>query len=174
MKKAPGSQMEKKGTGSTGAHMLVAVAAAANLACPGAQVRKEPTPQECPVGAVETMTGQLGIPIWDRGGVAGFPGWEEQKPIPVKEGPFSIELLADWDVEGRTALPRGTRLSGQLCIGEKRVYGLITQAVTPTGDTFTVCMEVIEQGDRGLEIEPEGGEVRVYWFPVVRAVDRFE
>ena len=51
---------------------------------------------------------------------------------------------------GREVLPDGTRLSGQLCIGEKRVYGRITQAVTPTGDTFTVCMELYEMGgERG-------------------------
>jgi eukaryotic-like serine/threonine-protein kinase len=172
-KKAPGSQVEKKGTGSTG-NVLVAVAAAANLACPGAQVRKEPAPQECPAGAVETMTDQLGIPIGDEGGRAVFPDWGEFKSVPVQEGAFSMELLGDWDVDGRTALPNGTRLSGQLCIGEKRVYGLITQAVTPTGDTFTVCMEVGEASvERGLEIELDSGEVRVNSWPYVRAVDRF-
>ena len=55
------------------------------------------------------------------------------KLVPVKEGSFSIELMGDWDVSGRTALPTGTRFFGQLRIGEKRVYGLITQAVTPRG-----------------------------------------
>ncbi|WP_257463605.1 serine/threonine protein kinase [Archangium lipolyticum] len=66
-KKAPGSQAEreKKGNGSTGANVLLAAAAAANMACAGAQVRKEPAPQACPAGAVETMTGQLGIPVGD-------------------------------------------------------------------------------------------------------------
>jgi serine/threonine-protein kinase len=93
----------------------------------------------------------------------------------VKEGPFSIELQADWDVDGRTALPRGTRLSGQLCIGEKRIYGLITQAVTPTGDTFTVCMELREAGiERGLEIRPDGEAIRVNPFLEVTTVDRFQ
>ena len=175
-KKAPGSLAEKKGNGSTGANVLLAVAAAANMACPGAQVRKEPTPQACPAGAVETMTRQLGIPIGDRGGRSNFPGWEKRKPVPVKEGPFSLELEADWDVDGRTALPRGTRLSGQLCIGEKRVYGLITQAITPTGDSFTVCMELVEQfgGKRGVEIEPDGGAIKVHPRVEVKTVDRFE
>ncbi|KFA94094.1 serine/threonine protein kinase [Archangium violaceum] len=176
-KKAPGSQAEreKKGNGSTGANVLLAVAAAANMACPGAQVRKAPAPQACPAGAVETMTRQLGIPIGDMGGRSSFPGWEKRKPVPVKEGPFSLELEADWDVDGRTALPRGTRLSGQLCIGEKRVYGLITQAVTPTGDTFTVCMELREAGiERGLEIRPDGEAIRVNPFVEVRTVNRFQ
>ncbi|HYO68859.1 MAG TPA: serine/threonine-protein kinase [Archangium sp.] len=176
-KKAPGSQAqrEKKGNGSAGANVLLAVAAAANMACPGAQVRKEPAPQACPAGAVETMTRQLGIPIRNRDGSAVFPGWEKRKPVPVKEGAFSIELQGDWDVDGRTALPNGTRLSGQLCIGEKLVYGHITQAVTPTGDSFTVCMELREAGvERGLEIRPDGGAVRVIPFVDVRAVDRFQ
>ncbi|HYO68641.1 MAG TPA: serine/threonine-protein kinase [Archangium sp.] len=173
-KKAPGSQAEKKGNNSTGANVLLAVAAAANMACPGAQVRKEPAPQACPAGAVETMTRQLGIPIGHRGGISSFPGWEKRKPVPVKEGPFSLELEADWDVDGRTALPRGTRLSGQLCIGEKRVYGLITQAVTPTGDSFTVCMELRQPDGRGLGIEPDGGAIRVHPFVDVIPVDRFQ
>jgi serine/threonine-protein kinase len=176
-KKAPGSQAEKvkKGNNSTGANVLLAVAAAANMACPGAQVRKEPASQACPAGAVETMTRQLGIPVGNRGGSAAFPGWEKRKPVSVKEGAFSLELHGDWEVDGRTALPNGTRLSGQLCIGEKLVYGRITQAVTPTGDTFTVCMELREAGiERGLEIEPDGGEVRVNPFVEVRTVDRFQ
>jgi serine/threonine-protein kinase len=185
MKKAPGSQAEKekKGIGSTGANVVLAVAAAANMACPGAQVRKGPVPQACPAGAIETMTGQLGIPLRNRGegffpegnrGRAVFSGWEKRKPVPVKEGAFWIEIQGHWKVNGRTALPTGTRLSGQLCIGEQRVYGLITQAVTPTGDTFTVCMELYDESRRGLEIEPDGGAARVGPWVDVRAVDRFE
>ncbi|WP_257454311.1 serine/threonine protein kinase [Archangium lipolyticum] len=184
-KKAPGSQAEKekKGNGSNGANVLVAVAAAANMACPGAQVRKEPAPQACPAGAVETMTRQLGMDLGDRGSVD-LPGkkYRNNEPVPVKDGPISLVLVGDWDVGtdargrgGRTALPNGTRLSGQLCIGEKRVYGRITQAVTPAGDTFTVCMELWEySGERGIEIEPDGGAVKVHPIADVRAVDRFE
>ena len=162
--------------------MLLAVAAAANMACPGAQVRKEPAPHACPAGAVETMTDQLGIPIGDMGGRSVFPGWEERKPVPVKEGPISLELAGAWKAGadamgrgGRVVLPDGTRLSGQLCIGEKRVYARLTQAVTPTGDTFTVCMELYDKvGERGLEIEPDGGAVKVHPRVDVQAVDRFE
>ncbi|MFY0528736.1 serine/threonine protein kinase [Archangium gephyra] len=191
-KKAPGSQeeKEKKGNGSTGANVLLAVAAAANMACPGAQVRKEPAPQACPAGAVETMTRQLGMDLGDRDrGILGdrgsvdLPGKKKgsNESVPVKDGPISLELKGHFAVGtdpmgrgGRIALPDGTRLSGQLCIGEKRVYGRITQAVTPAGDTFTVCMELYDHGDRGLEIEPDGGAVKVHPIADVRAVDRFE
>jgi serine/threonine-protein kinase len=182
-KKAPGSQAEKKGNGSTGANMLLAVAAAANLACPGAQVRKEPTPQACPAGAVETMTRQLGLEIGERHG-ANMPGAKlhSNERVPVKEGPVSLELAGAWKAGadamgrgGRVVLPDGTRLSGQLCIGEKLVYARITQAVTPTGDTFTVCMELYDQrGHRGVEIEPDGGAIKVFPRVEVETVERFE
>ncbi|HYO52581.1 serine/threonine-protein kinase [Archangium sp.] len=182
-KKAPGSQVEKKGTGSAGANVLLAVAAAANMACPGAQIRKEPTPQACPVGAVETMTRQLGISLGARHG-ADMPGAKRgsNAPVPVKEGPISLELKGAWEVGtdamgrgGRVVLPHGTRLSGQLCIGEKLVYGRITQAVTPAGDTFTVCMELWDVvGHRGLAIEPDGGAIKVHPRVEVKTVERFE
>jgi serine/threonine-protein kinase len=184
-KKAPGSQAEKekKDNGSTGNNVLLAVAAAANLACPGAQVRKEPAPQVCPAGAVETMTHQLGLRLGERHGV-GMPGEKQgsSEPVPVKEGPVSLELAGAWKAGadamgrgGRVVLPNGTRLAGQLCIGEKRVYGRITQAVTPTGDTFIVCMELYDQiGHRGLEIEPDGGAIKVHPRVEVKTVERFE
>ncbi|MGZ3461406.1 MAG: serine/threonine protein kinase, partial [Archangium sp.] len=157
---------------------------AANMACPGAQVRKEPAPKACPAGAVETMTRQLGIPLGKRHG-AGMPGEKQgsSEPVPVKAGPISVELAGDWDVGtdamgrgGRTALPSGTHLTGQLCIGEKRVYGRITQAITPNGDTFTVCMELVDpySGDRGLELEPDGGAIKVHPRAAVKTVERFE
>ena len=184
-KKAPGSQAEtKKVNGSTGTNVLVAVTAAANMACPGAQVRKEPAPQACPAGAVETMTRQLGLRIGERHG-ADMPGAKRgsNEPVPVKEGPISLELFGIWAAGadamgrgGRVVLPDNTRLSGQLCIGEKRVYARLTQAVTPSGDTFTVCMELVELygGKRGLEIEPDGGAIKVYPRVEVKTVDHFE
>ncbi|MFE8599845.1 serine/threonine-protein kinase [Archangium violaceum] len=180
-KKAPGSQAEKKGNGS---NVLLAVAAAtASMACPGVQVRKEPAPQACPAGAVETMTRQLGLEIGERHG-ADLPGWKmgSNEPVPVKDGPISLELSGAWEVGldtrgrgGRVVLPDGTRLSGQLCVGEKLVYGRITQAVTPAGDTFTVCMELWDVvGHRGLEIEPDGGAIKVRPRVQVKTVERFE
>ncbi|MGZ3460375.1 MAG: protein kinase domain-containing protein, partial [Archangium sp.] len=183
-KKAPGSQAEKKGNGSSGTNVLLAVAAAANIACPGAQVRKEPAPQACPAGAVETMTRQLGLRIGERH-LASMPGEKQgsSEPVPVKEGPISLELWGAWkagaDVMGRggrVVLPDGTRLTGQLCIGEKRVYARITHAITPNGDTFTVCMELVDEysGMRGLEIEPDRGAVTVRPIAAVKTVERFE
>jgi eukaryotic-like serine/threonine-protein kinase len=185
-KKAPGSQAEreKKGNGSTGANVLIAVAAVANMACPGAQVRKEPAPQACPAGAVETMTRQLNLRLGARHGAAmpGAPKYASPERVPVKEGPVSLELAGAWEVGtdamgrgGRVVLPDGTRLSGQLCIGEKLVYARITQAVTPAGDTYTVCMELWDQeGHRGVDIESDGGAIKVFPRVEVMTVERFE
>ncbi|PTL75176.1 hypothetical protein [Vitiosangium sp. GDMCC 1.1324] len=111
-KKAPGSQAqrEKTGNGSTGANVLLAVAAAANMACPGAQVREEPAPQACPAGAVETMTRQLGLRLGERHG-ADMPGEKQgsSEPVPVKEGPISLELAGAWKA-GADAMGRGRRV----------------------------------------------------------------
>jgi serine/threonine-protein kinase len=184
---APSPQGDKtqKGMLSPTPKWWLAAAAAAHTACsPAAQVRPAaPKAEPCPPGAVETMTQQLGIPIGNRGGAAVFPGGGiSHRIVPVKEGAFSIELQADWDVGtdafnrgGRTALPRGTLLSGELCFGEKHVYSRITQIVTPNGDSFTVCMELTEPGVKsGLKIRSDGGEVRVTAFPDVKTVDRFQ
>ncbi|MFY0579229.1 hypothetical protein ACN28S_37575 [Cystobacter fuscus] len=154
-KKAPGSQAdkEKKGSGSNGSNVLLAVAAAANMACPGAQVRKEPAPQECPAGAIETMRNKLDLDVGDTDGDAAIPRYnmDNNKPIAVREGPVTLELVGGWG-----KLPDETVLSGQLFIGEKRVHGRITQAVTPAGDTFTVCMELFSfGGEPGPVIESD-------------------
>jgi eukaryotic-like serine/threonine-protein kinase len=179
---SPQGNKKQKGMPSPMSRWLLGAAAAAHTACQTAQVRPAtPKAEPCPAGAVETMTQQLGIPIMHRGGAAIFPGGDiSHRHVPVKEGAFSIELQADWDVRTanrsrRTVLPRGTLLSGQLCFGEKHVYGRITQVATPNGDSFTVCMELTEPGvERGLKIRSDGGEVRVNAFPDVRAVDHFQ
>jgi serine/threonine-protein kinase len=174
-KKAPGSQAEKqkRGTCSNGNNVLLAVAAAANMACPGAQVRKEPAPQECPAGAIETMRSKLDLDVGDKQGNAEIPRYIEDnnQPIPVREGPITMELVGPWG-----KLPDETVLSGQLFIGEKRVHGRITQAVTPAGDTFTVCMELQDVlGGPGLVIESDSEQtIKVRRRVELRTVDRFK
>ncbi|EPX62486.1 protein kinase [Cystobacter fuscus DSM 2262] len=173
-KKAPGSQADKKkkGCGPTGNNVLLAVAAAANMACPGAQVRKEPASQECPAGAIETMRSKLDLDVGDHQGTAAIPRWisGNNKPIPVREGPITMTLGGGWG-----KLPSETVFSGQLFIGEKRVYGRITQAVTPSGDTFTVCMELWDFGESGLEIESDSEQtIKVRPRVELRTVSHFK
>ncbi|MET0402964.1 MAG: hypothetical protein ABW123_11205, partial [Cystobacter sp.] len=97
--------------------------------------------------------------------------------VPVREGPLTVTLAGDWDVKGRTVLPHGTQLSGQLYLSDKRAYGLFTQAVTPTRDTFNVCMELRDGFDkaRGVAIRERDGQTpMLHHGPDVQAVDHFE
>lgn len=169
--RASSSQAEKKGSGSDLARWCVGAAAAANVACPGAQVRTTPVPQACPDGAVKTMTEKLGIEIGAEGFVA-FPGFEEGKPVPVQQGPTALILAGRWE-----KLPSRTALHGWLYFGEERVYGRLTEARPPgSGETFPICLELREKGERGAEIRPGRGQDTVKVFPLMRlrAVDRFE
>ena len=179
MKKPSAPPRQKQARGCPGPGLLLSMAAAANLACPAAPVRPSPPPSRaCPAGAVETMTGQLGLPIGNHDGDADLPNHVPGSGIvPVQEGPLTLTLVGDWDVKGHMVLPHGTQLSGQLYLGDKRAYGLITQAVTPTRDTFNVCMELRDGFDhaRGVAIESWDGQTPMLHYAVtVQAVDHFE
>ena len=90
---------------------------------------------------------------------------------------LGIDVLGNWEVKGRMVLPHKTRLSGQLYLGDTRAHGHVTQAVTPNGDTFTVCMELIdiEGRERGVEIVSRSGRTAaINWSVDVQAVDHFE
>ncbi|ATB28396.1 serine/threonine protein kinase [Melittangium boletus] len=179
-------RMKKKKIGSMGTNALLAVTAAANVACPGVQVRKDPPPEACPVGAVETMTVKLGLPLGRmsrNAGFAHFPDWEKRKPVPVRDGPIVLDLAGNWRVwggfpardPGPIALPDKTRLLGRLFIGEKYVYGRITQAIIPSGDTLNVCLIIREDGiARGVPIRSDSEEAKVFPIVELETVDRFE
>jgi serine/threonine-protein kinase len=92
--------------------------------------------------------------------------------IPVREGPISgVRVSADW---GR--LPINSILSGRLYIGEGRVYGRFTEAMTPAGETYTVCLELSDDRQPGAEAEPRSTPDNVLLYAVqgVRPVKRFE
>ncbi|MFE8600631.1 serine/threonine protein kinase [Archangium violaceum] len=138
--------------------------------CPTPQhVRPTPEPAPCPAGAVETMK-TLGIDIgnvWS----ATFPS-PGASYITVKEGDTTIELLGEWG-----KLPDRTLLSGRLIFGDGRVYGRLTGAKVPGGDTFKVCLEVRDnRGGRGAVRKPDGGpeSARIFSTVNVRAVSSFE
>jgi serine/threonine-protein kinase len=171
---------KQKGTLSPVAKWCLGAAAAANTACPGAQVRTAPEAEPCPAGAVETMA-ELGIGIGGMHGV-GFlaPTYDAQR-IPVREGFTSVKTRGNWGPpEGipgtRGKLPGGTILRGRLLFGEGQVYGRFTEAQTPTGDTYKVCLEVWDRGKRGVAMEPGSGKdtVKIWSNVDVKAVDRFE
>ncbi|HYO73780.1 MAG TPA: protein kinase, partial [Archangium sp.] len=159
---------------------------AALQACVGApqQVppeRPAPPPQECPAGALETMTRTLGF----RRGEAKDVEWSNVRgrSVHVHED-TPVYVFGNWNAGadhfgngGRFALPGNTRLSGRLYVKEGRVYGRFTEARTPLGVTYPVCMELLDTDNKvGLELQPGSAPGKMMVDPVVqvRVVDRFE
>ncbi|WP_152622811.1 serine/threonine protein kinase, partial [Archangium violaceum] len=160
---------------------------AALQACLGAprQVppeRPAPSPQACPAGAVETMTRTLGFRLGETTSVE----WSNVRgrPVHVQED-TPVYVFGHWNAGadrfgggGRFALPGDTRLSGRLYVHEGRVYGRFTEARTPEGVVYPVCLELFDVGHRrsvGLPLKPGSAPGKLLVPPVagVRVVDHF-
>jgi serine/threonine-protein kinase len=89
--------------------------------------------------------------------------------VTVREGTGAVELLAS-----RGALRRGTVLTGDLILGENRLYGRFKQAQTPEGKVYPVCFQIVENGP-GTPIQARSGpdSVRVYSQVAANPVDSF-
>ncbi|WP_309891749.1 protein kinase domain-containing protein [Archangium sp.] len=170
-------QKQRQGRSAVAKVLCTATAGAVAAGCPGAQVRDTPKPEACPLGSVEVMK-RLGIRTGEETG-SEFPevAETEQYYVTVREGPGARLVL------GRPLgqLEAGTVVTGRFLFGEERVYGRFTQARTPGGDTYSVCLEAwgIWQYAlvRGLPREPhEGGPgtATVNSVQHVKAVERFE
>ncbi len=134
--------------------------------------RPAPPPQECPAGAMETMTA-LGLRLGDKTSVE----WTKVRgrAFPVRED-SPIFVFGVWETStGEVALPGDTRISGRIYFGKGRVYGRFTEARTPSGETYPVCMELWDEGELGSAIEPEStpGKPLVSVNADARVVDRF-
>ncbi|WP_309895108.1 protein kinase domain-containing protein [Archangium sp.] len=165
--------------GSKALATALCAAAVGSAGCTGAQVRDTPKPEACPAGSLETMR-QLGIRTGDEAGSI-FPGvGGDEDFLAVREGPGARLTLE----QPLGQLGVGTVLTGRLLFGKERVYGRFTQALTPGGDTWSVCLEAWgpgkEQGsddERGFTREaPNAGPdtATVWGRPDVKAVERFE
>ena len=162
---------KKKVLGRAGKVLATGLVCKALTGCPTPQqVRPTPEPEPCPAGAVETMK-TLGLDIGNEHSahfaVATEPGY-----ITVQEGETTMRLILEWG-----KLPQKTLLSGRLLFGDGRVYGRLTEAKVPGGETFKVCLEVRDvEGGRGTLREPDGGPERARLFATVtvRAVSSFE
>jgi serine/threonine-protein kinase len=73
-------------------------------------------------------------------------------------------------------LPHTTLLYGRLYFGEKRVFGFFTEARTPTGETYTVCMRLYWANEPGTPIQPGSTPENMLVGPVakVEVVDHFD
>ncbi len=146
--------------------------------CPGPtapQVRPLPPPAECPPGAVRTMK-DLGFTFGEYRG-AQFPFEDDtEKWTPVRVGPGVTMRLS----ETGTKLPDGTVVSGELFFDGQRIHGRFTQAHTPQGQTYPVCLVLADRNDNiGLganHVKPgkEPGTALVQWSEGVKVVERFE
>ncbi|AKJ01442.1 serine/threonine-protein kinase [Archangium gephyra] len=141
-----------KQTGSTATKVGAAVLGCALASgCPNpattAQVLPTPPlppPAECPTGAQQAMA-ELGLLYPGSSGDAFIR--DAGQFITVRPGPLTLRLTGA-DYWGR--LPRGTLFSGEVVFGE-RVQFRFTQAHTPEGKSYPVCLEVRSGEYWGLE-----------------------
>jgi hypothetical protein len=123
--------------------------------CPGAQVRPPPEPADCPAEAVKAME-ELGVFSRTGGyktevGVTLIARSLQESIITVRGGPATVTLM---DTTGK--LPVNSTLSGQLIVGEERVYGRFTEAMTPQGKKFRVCFQFVDRRKPGAHIWEAG------------------
>jgi len=173
-----GPQRQHSQTPHPGRNLLataLCTAAAGASGCTGAQVRDTPKPEACPAGSVETMR-RLGIRIGDDAG-SEFPRVRNFEPATVREGPGARLVLG----QPLGQLSPGTVVTGRLLFGKDYVYGRFTEALTPAGDTWPVCLEawsawqgVATRGLHRLPDEGGPGTATVIFAPDVKAVERFE
>ena len=140
---------------------------------PAAKVRPLPPPADCPPEAIEAMTNTLGIrlPLMTSAttdlDMTRTPGLR-----PVREGEVTFRLGLEL---GR--LPQRSLLKGRLFVRD-RVYGRFTEARTPDGQVFPVCLVLVDGNDffLGLQKKHQKGSDTLMVFSEfdVRAVDRFE
>ncbi|MBZ4420941.1 serine/threonine-protein kinase [Myxococcus sp. RHSTA-1-4] len=164
----PATPRKTPGLGSVGKALCVGATSAA-LSCTSAPVRAEPPSESCPPGAEAAME-KLGIIVGNIHPVD-FPGTRREY-ITVREGYTEVEVVGYW-----YKMKSPTRLRGRLIIGETRVYGRMTEALTPDGERIPVCMQLLgNDKNRGFIRQPGGGPdtARVFSVGSVRAVDRFE
>ena len=150
---APGNT--KKKILAPAARWCLGAAAAAQAACTGTPVRPTPadvsksTPSlpECPEGGFESMKALELSPLIDGLHLIGFtPLGEPPDRVFVREGATTVELRDPWG-----KLERRSTFQGQLVFGQNRVYGRFTEARTPNGATFKICVELTFGGDLGAK-----------------------
>jgi serine/threonine-protein kinase len=139
------------------------------LACtgPASAVREGPEPvtaAPCPPGAVDAMK-KLGVKINGRTAIVEMVGVDRDGDwAKVNEGWVKSRLGQSY-----TGLKVGTFLSGRLIFGKEEAWAHFTQATTPDGKTYPVCIE--GRTSRDLERYEE----RFVWMGMrVQAVDEFK
>ncbi|NNC03684.1 serine/threonine protein kinase [Corallococcus exiguus] len=163
------SKPAKKGMSVMARAVGTVAACSALMGCPGPQVRPAPPPEPCPAGSVKAMA-KREVEIGRRLPAVFVKG--RPRTVSVGDGPIEIHLLGGWG-----GMPANTVLSGRAVVSD-RVYGRLTWATPPQGDSFPVCFELLsEEGVKGMEREAgDDSSIRARIFSVadVRAVSEFE
>ncbi|MFY0565064.1 serine/threonine protein kinase [Archangium lansingense] len=127
-----------------------------------------PPPAECPPGAAQAMK-ELGLLY--RGSI-GYVHIQGADPIiTVRPGPVTLRLSGA-DYWGK--LPEGTLITGERIFAE-RVHGRFTQAYTPDGHTYPVCLELRSGVEWGMKKYEGSGQdtARIMSSAEVEPVERF-
>jgi serine/threonine-protein kinase len=117
----------------------------------------------------------LGLPMDKLESIA-YPGMKHPRDeFPVRSGPGATLNLRgrDWG-----KLPDGTVFSGVLFVGS-RVYGRFTQAYTPEGHIYPVCLELydaLKDDKRGVFRRDDGKSdtARINGVVSLKPVEQFE
>ncbi|MFY0563656.1 serine/threonine protein kinase [Archangium lansingense] len=175
--KAPAPPQPPKDTSSVAATVGAAVltctlgsgCATATTTPPERSTPPHPPPAECPPEAAQNMK-ELGL-IYPGSHQSVFvPGGDY--PISVRPGPVSLRLTGS--SKGWGKLPEGTLMTGEALFGERRVHGRFTQAHTPEGKSYVVCLELKWGPDWGWKkLEGSGKDIAMIGnggslFPVER------
>jgi serine/threonine-protein kinase len=149
---APPRQQPKQPGSTAGKVGSLMLSCALATGCPGPtttpQVRPTPPlppPAECPEGAAQAMK-ELGLLYTGSRGVVDVG--TRDRFIIVRPGPVSIPLVRGFGAWGK--LPEGTLFTGERLFAE-RVHGRFTQAHTPDGHTYPVCLEFRDGSGWGWE-----------------------
>jgi serine/threonine-protein kinase len=161
--------------------VLVWVAGQFACASPEAQVRPTagpaPSSVPCPAGSEETMKA-MGLAIGARQVAVFFIDGQPiiSKYITVRPGQrFSLFINKAFG-----EFPEPTLYNGELVFGEGRIYGRVTEAQTPDGQTYRVCFRIYGNAtkpeENGLPMEPGSrpGAARIFSTVWMYAVQRFE
>ena len=119
---------------------------------PGAQVRPEPKPIECPAGWRETHI-RFGIFKNGNAVLQGHRGWIGDESPTMEEGRITMVLDGGWK-----KMPPGTLITGTLTFGEDRFFGRFTQAQTPDRQLHPICVQIYRPIPAGM---PEGPDCPV-------------
>jgi hypothetical protein len=161
-----------KSPAASGPNLVKVLPLCVGIACAHPkELHPVPLSEECPPGAVQTMR-ELGIKVGDELDpvAVDFPQDTEGRCLStVKEGWTTVVMQRPFG-----DLPHLTELSGRFFFGE-RVYGRFSAARMPNNRTIPVCMELMENGVRGMEPadHPTPATARVTCSAGLKAVDAF-